>query len=342
MNFLWRNLIIFIGGVITFLFLASGNSYSATKVDNDASSSSKNDDLLYATPSVLSHQNFFAVTTSSTCSSGSTPTFKPGQMVSSDVFNDIFSRIDNVTEGFKSSSELVGTWSCTVYVFPTGTSCSLTGFYSVDPSNMFATLTDIVTFKDNGNGSYSYASAKYPLNTCDKNNGGGGPAVAIPESGIYTVVRNYMLIRPAASINWIDFGVPSGGFLPIRKINKYSFVLESFNTRLITCDRQDIPPIDPTDLSASIYSYLFPESHSGLKPEKIILLTWKNSCNSTATSIKVLRKDSPTADFSVVATLPASAESYKDTVPDPGSYWYRIKASNSYGDSGGGNVVVIW
>ena len=36
-----------------------------------------------------------------------------------------------------------------------------------------------------------------------------------------------------------------------------------------------------------------------------------------------------------------NTSTYNDTVPSSGSYWYRVKATNAYGDSLESNVVKV-
>ena len=55
----------------------------------------------------------------------------------------------------------------------------------------------------------------------------------------------------------------------------------------------------------------------------------------------MLRKDSLTGSFSTVTTTSADATSYSDIVTDAKSYWYRVSATNSNGDSTGSKVVKV-
>ena len=56
----------------------------------------------------------------------------------------------------------------------------------------------------------------------------------------------------------------------------------------------------------------------------------------------MLRKDTLKGSFSTVTTTSADATSYSDTVTAAGrSYWYRVAATNSNGDSTGSKVVKV-
>ena len=63
--------------------------------------------------------------------------------------------------------------------------------------------------------------------------------------------------------------------------------------------------------------------------------------NTDEIRFKVLRKDSLTGSFSTVTTTSADATSYSDNVTDAKSYWYRVSATNSNGDSTGSKVVKV-
>ena len=94
-----------------------------------------------------------------------------------------------------------------------------------------------------------------------------------------------------------------------------------------SCDKQNLPPTTPATFTASA---------SGMT----VSLAWTD--NSTdETGFKLLRKDSLTGSFSTVTTTSADATSYSDTVTDAKSYWYRVSATNSNGDSTGSKVVKV-
>ena len=93
------------------------------------------------------------------------------------------------------------------------------------------------------------------------------------------------------------------------------------------CDKQNIPPITPATFTASA---------SGMT----VSLAWTD--NSTdETGFKVLRKDSCDGSYSTLTTTSADATSYSDTVTDAGSYWYRVSATNSNGDSVASKMVKV-
>ena len=93
------------------------------------------------------------------------------------------------------------------------------------------------------------------------------------------------------------------------------------------CDKQNLPPIAPT---------LDNVTASG----KTVSLAWAD--NSTdETGFKVLRRDSCDGSFSTVGTADADATSASDTVTAAGSYWYRVSAINSNGDSVASKIIRV-
>ncbi len=99
----------------------------------------------------------------------------------------------------------------------------------------------------------------------------------------------------------------------------------SFN--IIRLDKRSTAPNPPSSFTAST-------------SEKTVSLAWTD--NSTdETGFKVLRKDSLTGSYSTITTTSADAISYSDTGTAAGSYWYRVSATNSNGDSVGSKMVKV-
>jgi hypothetical protein len=85
------------------------------------------------------------------------------------------------------------------------------------------------------------------------------------------------------------------------------------------------PPNAPTNLTAS----------GGVNQ---VQLNWINNGGGD-TGVKVERKPQSQADtsYALVATTPAGANSYLNTMVPAGSYTYRVRATNAAGDSGNSN-----
>ena len=93
------------------------------------------------------------------------------------------------------------------------------------------------------------------------------------------------------------------------------------------CDKQNIPPNSPRNFTASA---------SGMT----VSLAWTdNSTNETG--FNVLRRDTLEGNWDNVTNTAADATSYSDSVTDAKSYWYRVSATNSNGDSVASKTVRV-
>jgi hypothetical protein len=71
-----------------------------------------------------------------------------------------------------------------------------------------------------------------------------------------------------------------------------------------------------------------------------VSLSWVDSSDDE-TGFKILRRDSLEGDFNQIGSTTAGVNSFDDTVPSTGDYWYRVQATNSNGYSIGSNVVKV-
>ena len=119
----------------------------------------------------------------------------------------------------------------------------------------------------------------------------------------------------------------------LSKISKTSYLFTLGFSDLIPtadsliCDKQNLPPIAPT---------LDNVTTSG----KTVSLAWTDS-STDETGFKVLRKDILKGSYSTVTTTSSGVISYDDTVTESKTYWYRVSATNSNGDSTGSKVVKV-
>ena len=128
-------------------------------------------------------------------------------------------------------------------------------------------------------------------------------------------------------------GIPSNEaelmIVSLTKISNSKLLMEIPDAKVAfaECDKQNLPPIAPT---------LDNVTASG----KTVSLAWAD--NSTdETGFKVLRRDSCDGSFSTVGTADADATSASDTVTAAGSYWYRVSAINSNGDSVASKIIRV-
>ena len=243
-------------------------------------------------------------------------TFSAGDTISADMMNEIFDYIKNSNKMI-SASELLGTWSCEVYTQTGG--CA--AYTSLGTDSLYRYNSTTLVMTDDNDGTYSYTSTIPNIFNCADNATG---------LGNWVVKNNTLFIDV---YKWGIKGDPSVeaqlGFAKLKKVSETKLLMESEQAKTIfaECDRQNLPPKTPATFTASA---------SGMT----VSLAWSD--NSTdETGFKVLRKDSLTGSFSTVTTTSADATSYSDTVTTAGSYWYRVAATSSNGDSTGSKVVKV-
>ena len=115
----------------------------------------------------------------------------------------------------------------------------------------------------------------------------------------------------------------------LKKVSNTKLLMETGEIKAVfaECDKQNLPPIAPATFTASA---------SG----KTVSLAWTDN-SADETGFKVLRKDSLKGSYSTVTTTSADATSYSDTVTAAGSYWYRVSAINSNGDSVASKIIRV-
>jgi len=246
--------------------------------------------------------------------------FSAGDTISADMMNEIFDYIKNANKMI-SASELIGTWSCTIYTQTSG--CPLLSTLGTD--SLFRYNSTTLVMIDDEDGTYSYTSTIPTIFNCadDSDNGTG--------LGNWVVKNNVLFVDV---YKWGIKGDPSvegqTNFAKLKKISNTKFLMEmgsAATTVFVECDKQNIPPIAPT---------LDNVTASG----KTVSLAWAD--NSTdETGFKVLRRDSCDGSFSTVTTTSEDATSYSDTVTAAGSYWYRVSAINSNGDSVASKIIRV-
>ena len=249
--------------------------------------------------------------------------FSAGDTISADMMNEIFDYIKSANKMI-SASELIGTWSCSISTQTAG--CS--GITTLGPDSLYRYNSTTLVMIDDGDNTYSYTSTIPNIFNCGDTHAGLGN----------WVVKNNILLFDV--YKWGIKGDPS-----LEAQLKYANLKKVSNSKLLMqmgtgsgaewaeCDKQNIPPIGPTlDKVTQIPA----TSDSGYN----VSLTWTDS-STDETGFKVLRKDSLKGSYSTITTTSADATSYSDTVTDAGSYWYRVSATNSNGDSTGSKVVKV-
>jgi len=246
--------------------------------------------------------------------------FSAGDTISADMLNELFNNI-KLSKTAILSSDLVGTWSCKVSI--RYSSSHATG-WTADSDSLYQKLTSTITFIADGDGTYSYEStAPNPFFAYDDRAISGHKYAVLSNSFYFTFPRKDQNGTIASDDKAIYY-------LSKTSKNSYLFIrggATDISPDSLICDKQNLPPSMPSTFTASV---------SG----KTVSLAWTDS-STDETGFKVLRKDSLTGSYSTVTTTSADATSYSDTVTAAGSYWYRVSATNSNGDSVASKMVKV-
>ena len=246
--------------------------------------------------------------------------FKSGDTISADMMNELFENI-KLSKTVILSSDLVGTWSCKVSI--RYSSSHATG-WTADSDSLYQKLTSTITFIADGDGTYSYEStAPNPFFAYDDRAISGHKYAVLSNSFYFTFPRKDQNGTIATDDKAIYY-------LSKTSKNSYLFIrggATDISPDSLICDKQNLPPSMPSTFTASV---------SG----KTVSLAWTDS-STDETGFKVLRKDSLTGSYSTVTTTSADATSYSDTVTAAGSYWYRVSAINSNGDSVASKIIRV-
>jgi hypothetical protein len=253
-----------------------------------------------------------------------THTFNSGDVISADMMNEIFSKIEDVSK-VVTSSDFLGTWDLVQTTCKNGgpgncSSLVMNGMTD-DSNGITRSRSDEVVFGDDGDGTYSYTQTNYAsLVTSGAGNSSG--------SGGFAIVNGMALF---------DNSTLGMGMLNIRQISPTRMVLHIFNSgsasyNIVRLDKKQIPPSNPTDFSITT-------------SELTNILTWTDNSDDEA-SFKVYNKTSPTGLWSLIdtgagLTVLSNVTSFAVKVSAAGDYWYRVKASNAYGNSVGTKVVKV-
>jgi len=251
--------------------------------------------------------------------------FSAGDTISADMMNEIFNYIKEKNSSL-TMNKLIGNWSCEKFVDGEyGTYTNSSAHYStVGTDNLWRSVNLNLEFKDDGDGTFSWSSTTYHAFYIDYNDDD-----ICDATGQLSLYNNELKIKGPTCLNT---GYPTTFTKVFRVLvqNKNRIIIElrggtSYPT--LWCDKQDLPPTTPATFTASV---------SG----KTVSLAWTDS-STDETGFKVLRKNSLTGSYSTITTTSADATSYSDTVTAAGSYWYRVSATNSNGDSIASKMVKV-
>ena len=258
--------------------------------------------------------------------------FKPGDVISADVMNEIFDYIESSKKTI-TAADLVGQWRCAKFMsaYPNDSANNnIPPGYQWSKNKFFISIDGIqLNIAANSDGSLNWNSpSRNAMNFIFVNQGSSTDGCA--GYGIIESMYDAFAVS-SNNCNLQDISFPTYLWgMDVKRISKTRIkiiVANSSNPAMLLCDLQNVPPKSPEIISSS---------SSG----PAIILAW-NSNSSDATIFKVLRKDDLNGSFFVIGTTGASSTSYFDVVSAAGTYWYRVVASNGSGDSLGSNVVMI-
>lgn len=233
-------------------------------------------------------------------------TFKDGDVISANVMNQIFSRINNVVTGFTSPAELEGTWSCTTYggvPAMVGTECT-----ALAGSPLLSSKVSAITFTS-ATKSYSYTGVGL-LGVCMSTMA----SASSTTTGSYDVISNHL-----------TGGGTAGGLYAMTKVSPTQFNFDSIGT-FVSCTKSNPVPAPANNLTGTV---------TGTS----VALTWIDQ-STNETGFRVERKASLTGAWGAVTTTAVNAISFTDTATT-GTYWYRVIATNAAGDAVSSNEIQV-
>jgi hypothetical protein len=227
-------------------------------------------------------------------------TFAEGDIVSASVMNALMSRINDTQKGYESIDELVGTYSCTTFdnnghnMCPSGTYVLNNGVY---------TATQTLTLTKSGN-NLTFTGATVAPGGCGHN------SLSTPaKTGTLSLSGGTMLANSVTS-SWQD----------IRKLSPTKFKWDSgLPYAFALCELTTTPPSPVDAVTATV---------SGAN----VALTWKDQ-STDETGFKVQYKTSAKGSWTTATTTAANTTSYTLSSLTAGTYWIRVVAKNTNGDS---------
>ena len=257
-----------------------------------------------------------------------THTFAAGDIISADMMNEVLNELEYVTK-VATEADFIGSWDLVQTVCKGGkpSNCSagntMTGM-SNDTNGITKSRSDVVTFANDGDGTFSFSQTNYAsfILMGDGNSAG---------SGDFAIVNGLAVFKDSTHGLGNCFVKKIS---PTRMLVYSTGLSEGYNTMLL--DKRLGPPAKPTGFAIAT---------TGLSN----VLTWTDN-SSDETGFKVYRKlishfaihhqSWVLIDNGAGMTLNANIVTYTDTVSAAGDYLYRVKASNINNEDSVGSKVV--
>tara|TARA_R110000796_G_scaffold106993_1_gene217633 strand:+ start:632 stop:1501 length:870 start_codon:yes stop_codon:yes gene_type:complete len=256
-------------------------------------------------------------------------TFAAGDVISADMMNELFDRIE-FSNSTINSDTILGTWVCTAtQKYGANHLSTLPAGLTSDIDNLYQYRSDDVTFINDGDGTYSLSTATKDVIYLDDRAFFEGRVFAK-----YSIQNNILFLK-----------VTSPSLMAvvrnkIKSISNTRFQIERAETlgessaqTLILCDKKLLPPTNPT---------AFAVATTNLSN----VLTWTDN-SSDESGFKVYKKTTVAGAWTLIdagagLTVSTNIVTYTDTVSAAGDNWYRVKASHvTNGDSIGSKVIKV-
>jgi hypothetical protein len=240
-------------------------------------------------------------------------TFSQGDILSAEVLNTIFTRLNKATNQV-TQSDLVGVWSCQ----ETRDRCFGEFGWVNDVSGLFCTRTQTYTFTDAGNGTLTFSTDKgFPVRSAAT----AGQEGNVPTNSVTAVIPS--------QTNLLRFIHQSGigGNILVKRAGTDSLQLnEVAQPNSALCTKQNQPATPPTTLSATATG-------------TFVALTWVDQ-STDETGFKVQAKTEVAGTWTTLETTTAGVQAIT-VVGNVGNNWYRVLATNANGDSITSNEVLV-
>jgi hypothetical protein len=249
-------------------------------------------------------------------------TFRDGDVISAAVINNLLGRLDDATSSV-TTQNLAGSWNITQIVpyngQPGNGSCRNTGTClisgTVDAADgLSRSRTAVLTVTQSG-GSYTFSQDTYSSFVFPHTND--------PISGNVGMIAETAIFKASDG---------SFAYYYARKKNDRRIVLQdimsgsnSFN--MVILDKRNTPPTPVNALAAVVSS-------------QDVQLSWIDQ-SPDESGFKIQRKGSVTGEWGTVAEIASNATGYTHVMVSPGTYWYRVLATNAHGDSSSSSEVRV-
>ena len=256
-------------------------------------------------------------------------TFSQGDILSAEVLNTLFGRLNDVSLGFQNVDALEGSWSCVTAEAPSTGGCqggswgqqSIPFALDATTSGFYSAASTVIFTKSSS--TQTQISSTIMLGGCGAYNTGN------PFNGpyLYTGVMPFNNDLLTEKETQLLLNVPTR--LTFDKISptkmKFTAALGS-GSAITQCTKNNVPPAPPTTLL-------------GVASGSSVQLTWVDQ-SSDETGFKVQTKTSAGGAWSTVTTTAAGATSYTATGAS-GNNWYRVLATNGNGNSITSNEILM-